>query len=215
MRKPRTQIDLDISDIVLGHGRLRALRPFIRGFSGPDFLLEPFLCEYRNTILGDNCIFYMTDDCHRIAQRRVHLSEACGFETAIHILLLIARGSVAPAGHLSTTVNANSNLASTITTLAGKPLEENDGPPVPLAQDAKDTSPIEEQGLGFPEGLSGIYGYEPSRHVDIPSQIYTSPHNTCENLLIISDSNYQKRNAELSLGLVQNPIVGCYKLESF
>lgn len=136
--------------------RLRALQSVDEMVANAVTMLE------QNNQLDNTYIFYTTDNGYHISQHRMHPGKECGFETDIHIPLIV-RGPGIPAGHISEAVTAHTDIASTIMQLAESPLSDTDGVPLPLkAGDMQSTNiehvTIEYWGLAIPEGLLGWYG---------------------------------------------------------
>ncbi|KAI6784677.1 uncharacterized protein J7T54_006723 [Emericellopsis cladophorae] len=138
--------------------RLRALQSVDESVEHMVRILEE-AGELENTY-----IFYTTDNGYHISQHRMHPGKECGFETDVHIPLIV-RGPGVSAGHVSKAVTAHTDIASTIMTLAGHSLPEDasDGYPLPLTTEEMQASKqehvtIEYWGLAIPEGLWGSYG---------------------------------------------------------
>ncbi|KAF1813934.1 Arylsulphatase [Eremomyces bilateralis CBS 781.70] len=112
--------------------------------------------------LENTYIIYTTDNGYHIGQHRMHPGKECGFETDVHIPLVI-RGPGVPVGHISEVVTAHTDLASTIVGLAGSTLQNTDGIPIPLTYEGEEKSKtehvtIEYWGVAIPEGKYGRYG---------------------------------------------------------
>jgi arylsulfatase A-like enzyme len=112
--------------------------------------------------LDNTYIIYTTDNGYHISQHRMHPGKECGFDTDVHIPMII-RGPGIPAGHISEAVTTHTDLAPTIMQLAGIPSKEFDGTPVPLNAEQELLSKtehvtIEYWGLAIPEGIWGWYG---------------------------------------------------------
>ncbi|CAH0045966.1 unnamed protein product [Clonostachys solani] len=111
--------------------------------------------------LENTYIFYTTDNGYHISQHRMHPGKECGFDTDVHIPLIV-RGPDVPAGHISDAVTAHTDLVSTIMHLAGGSVPDTDGLPIPLTKESEGESrhehvTIEYWGLAIPEGVFGWY----------------------------------------------------------
>jgi arylsulfatase A-like enzyme len=112
--------------------------------------------------LDNTYIIYTTDNGYHISQHRMHPGKECGFDTDVHIPMII-RGPGIPAGHISDSVTSHTDLAPTIMKLAGMPSRDFDGIPVPLNAEQELSAKtehvtIEYWGLAIPEGIWGWYG---------------------------------------------------------
>jgi N-acetylglucosamine-6-sulfatase len=140
--------------------------------------------------LDNTYIFYTTDNGYHISQYRLHPGKECGFDTDINIPLII-RGPGIPAGRISTTVTAHTDIASTILKIAGALRSDSDGTPIPLTEEDEsnvrhDHVTIEFWGLGIPEGKFGDYGDENMNDgYDYPA--HAVGNNTYKGLRVVSD----------------------------
>ncbi|RTE77125.1 hypothetical protein BHE90_008380 [Fusarium euwallaceae] len=138
-------------------------RARLRALQSVDEMVETMIKKVEAAGQLDNTyIIYTTDNGYHISQHRMHPGKECGFETDVHIPLII-RGPGVPPGHISQAVTAHTDLASTIMGLAGRTLPDTDGTPIPLSIDAEAESKqehvtIEYWGLAIPEGIFGWYG---------------------------------------------------------
>lgn len=141
--------------------------------------------------LDNAYIFFTTDNGYHISQHRLHPGKECGYETDIHIPLVV-RGPGVAKGHVSKAVTAHTDVAPTIMDLAGRPLENTDGVALPLspAAEAAGTTAgavkmehvtIEFWGLAIPEGLNAETGYSDGR-------LHAAINNTYKGLRIIGDT---------------------------
>ncbi|KAF7550645.1 hypothetical protein G7Z17_g5585 [Cylindrodendrum hubeiense] len=111
--------------------------------------------------LDNTYIIYTTDNGYHIAQHRMAPGKECGFETDVHIPLVV-RGPGIAAGHISKAVTSHTDLASTIMELAGSSID-SDGTPIPLTAERENNARVEHVtieywGLAIPEGIYGYYG---------------------------------------------------------
>jgi arylsulfatase A-like enzyme len=116
-------------------------------------------------LLDNTYIFYTTDNGYHISQHRMHPGKECGFDTDIHIPLIV-RGPGVAAGRTLDVVTAHTDLSPTILNLAGGHKDEFDGAPIPLHTDScleerAEHVNIEFWGQAFGEG---IYGYRGSTY---------------------------------------------------
>lgn len=116
----------------------------------------------RKGLLDNTYIFYTTDNGYHISQHRMHPGKECGFDTDIHIPLVV-RGPGIAAGRTLNIVTTHTDLSPTILELAGAENAEFDGAPIPLhdADDIEDRSEhvnIEFWGQAFGEGAYGYRG---------------------------------------------------------
>ncbi|CAK7200863.1 hypothetical protein SEUCBS139899_003562 [Sporothrix eucalyptigena] len=141
--------------------------------------------------LDNTYIFYTTDNGYHISQHRMHPGKECGFETDVHIPMIV-RGPGVPRGHVSEAVTSHTDIASTIMELAGRPLENTDGVPMPLSLEAEANArmehvTIEYWGLAIPEGELGWYG-DANMTDDYGSSAHAAINNTYKGLRVIGDT---------------------------
>ncbi|KAF9885037.1 hypothetical protein FE257_000768 [Aspergillus nanangensis] len=142
--------------------------------------------------LDNTYIFYTTDNGYHISQHRMHPGKECGFDTDVHIPLIV-RGPTVPAGHISNAVTSHTDIASTIMALAGTPLEDSDGIELPLSAGADALSKqehvtIEYWGLAIPEGLLGWYGDSNMSDPGYKAPAHAAPNNTYKAIRVISEA---------------------------
>ena len=112
--------------------------------------------------LDNTYIFYTTDNGYHISQHRMLPGKTCGFETDVHIPLVV-RGPGVAAGRVSDAVTSHVDIASTIVKIAGAPpIADTDGAPIPLTPEEEEEGEgiharsehvaIEYWGPAFPEG---------------------------------------------------------------
>lgn len=138
-------------------------RSRLRALQSVDEMVENMVAILEaNGQLENTYIFYTTDNGYHISQHRMHPGKECGFETDVHIPLIV-RGPNVPVGHVSEAVTAHTDIASTIMQLAGSSLPDTDGAALPLDLEAEKNAKIEHVtieywGLAIPEGIWGWYG---------------------------------------------------------
>ncbi|UPL03531.1 hypothetical protein LCI18_014465 [Fusarium solani-melongenae] len=152
-------------------------RARLRALQSVDEMVETMIKKVGAAGQLDNTyIIYTTDNGYHISQHRMHPGKECGFETDVHIPLII-RGPGVPAGHISQAVTAHTDLASTIMGLAGQALPDTDGTPIPLSIDAEAGSKqehvtIEYWGLAIPEGVFGWYDKNTYKAIRVIGESY-------------------------------------------
>lgn len=129
-------------------------------------------------ILEDTYVFFTTDNGFHISQYRMHPGKECGYDTDIHIPLIV-RGPGIAKGHSLDLVSSHTDIAPTILHLAGETRQNFDGFPIPLTGtfDSKTRGEhvnVEFWGKGLPEGKYGV-------------EIRDYPNNTYKALRIIGD----------------------------
>ncbi|OQU94859.1 hypothetical protein CLAIMM_01150 [Cladophialophora immunda] len=156
-------------------------RSRLRALQSVDEMVDKLVQKLRQkNVLEDTYIIYTTDNGYHISQHRnrpsleIHVPEAdltqglhpgkeCGYETDIHIPLII-RGPGVQRGHVSKAVSSHSDVAPTIMSLVGKSRDNFDGLPIDIADeatcDAERTEHINIEYWGFavPESIWGKYG---------------------------------------------------------
>lgn len=166
-------------------------RARLRALQSVDEMVEEMVKKLEAAGQLDNTyIFYTTDNGYHISQHRMHPGKECGFETDVHIPLIV-RGPGVPAGHVMNAVTAHTDLASTILRLAGQDYPDSDGTPIPLNryQEGKaktETVTIEYWGLAIPEGLLGWYG-EQNMTDPFGNPARATGNNTYKAIRVISD----------------------------
>ncbi|KAM0328172.1 hypothetical protein ACHAQA_005579 [Verticillium albo-atrum] len=98
-------------------------------------MVERVVQELEKLGIADNTyIIYITDNGYHLSQHRLQPGKSCGFETDIHIPLLI-RGPQVPKGAFTDVVTSHTDLAPTILQMAGvAPRPSFDGTAVPLSR---------------------------------------------------------------------------------
>jgi arylsulfatase A-like enzyme len=119
----------------------------------------------------------------------MHPGKECGFETDVHIPLVI-RGPGIAAGHISKAVTSHTDIASTIMELAGSPID-SDGTPLPLTAEKEEHAKVEHVtieywGLAIPEGIYGYYG-DSNMSDPFANAIHAVGNNTYKAIRIISE----------------------------
>ncbi|KAH7396959.1 alkaline-phosphatase-like protein [Phaeosphaeria sp. MPI-PUGE-AT-0046c] len=141
-------------------------RSRLRALQSVDEMVEKLVktLEHKG-LLEDTYIFYTTDNGYHLSQHRLHAGKECGYDTDIHIPLIV-RGPGVPKGHTTDIVSSHTDIAPTIMQLAGKTRDDFDGSAIPLAKEdtleAETTGRqehinIEYWGRAIPEGLWGRY----------------------------------------------------------
>ncbi|KAJ5711716.1 hypothetical protein N7488_005872 [Penicillium malachiteum] len=121
----------------------------------------------ENDVLNATYIFYTTDYGFHIAQHRLAPGKQCGYETDIHIPMLV-RGPGVAAGEVYDGVTSHTDVAPMIMKLAGAEQRGDfDGTPFPVTNNDLDAGDhdhthehvnIEHWGVASPEGKYGKYG---------------------------------------------------------
>ncbi|KIW00572.1 uncharacterized protein PV09_07926 [Verruconis gallopava] len=167
-------------------------RARLRALQSVDEMVEKLvkMLEAKN-LLDNTYIFYTTDNGYHISQHRMHPGKECGFDTDIHIPLIIRGPGVAP-GRVTNTVTSHTDLAPTIMRLAGESRDDFDGVAVPLGDD--ETMPgkeferhehinVEYWGMAIPEGIYRDYGEGGQSH----GSLNAARNNTYKALRIIGE----------------------------
>jgi N-acetylglucosamine-6-sulfatase len=135
----------------------------LRSLQAVDEMVERLVSRLEEADELDNTyIFYTTDNGYHISQHRMHPGKECGFETDIKVPMIV-RGPGIASGAEYTLPTAHTDLAPTIMSLAGNPLDglDFDGQPMSLHGDENSRGEhigIEFWGLGVPEGKFGYKG---------------------------------------------------------
>ncbi|KAK2732333.1 hypothetical protein FQN57_002949 [Myotisia sp. PD_48] len=113
-------------------------------------------------ILDNTYIFYTTDNGYHISQHRMLAGKMCGYETDVHIPLIV-RGPGMAAGKVIQAATAHTNLAPTIMSLAQRTRDDFDALPIPFTAEEANNKPYEHVGIeywgnAFPEGIYGFAG---------------------------------------------------------
>jgi len=165
-------------------------RSRLRSLQAVDEMVETLVkMLQRKGLLDNTYIFYTTDNGYHISQHRLHPGKECGFETDIHIPLIV-RGPGVAAGRVSDAVTSHTDLSPTIMQLAGQTREDFDGQPIPLTEEDT-TKPsrtehinIEYWGKVFPEGKFGWYGDATDPNIGISG---SAGNNTYKGLRLIGE----------------------------
>jgi arylsulfatase A-like enzyme len=137
-------------------------RARLRSLQSVDEMIENMVHILESADALDNTyIFFTTDNGYHIGQHRMHPGKECGFETDVHIPLVV-RGPNVPIGHVSTAITSHTDLASTIMQIAGSTLHNTDGLPIPLTREHESHAKTEHVTAEF-WGLAGAEG-ELGRH---------------------------------------------------
>ena len=148
-------------------------------------------------LLEDTYIIYTTDNGYHLSQHRLHAGKECGYDTDIHISLII-RGPGVAKGHTTDLVSSHTDLAPTIMQLAGRTREDFDSSTIPLdeddilgaeSEDRQEHISIEYWGRAVPEGKWGRYHdadqRKPDRGQDWGGYLYSIRNNTYKGLRLI------------------------------
>lgn len=139
-------------------------RSRLRALQSVDEMVEHFVKVLEAQGELDNTyIFYTTDNGYHISHHRLHPGKECGYETDIHIPLVV-RGPGVPAGHVSDAVTSHTDLSPTLLHIAGGSREDFDGLPIPLNQEEHSAKKrtehinVEYWGMAVPESKYGKNG---------------------------------------------------------
>ncbi|CAD0092287.1 unnamed protein product [Aureobasidium vineae] len=124
-------------------------------------------------VLDDTYIFFTTDNGFHASQHRMHPGKECGYDTDIHIPLVI-RGPGIPVGATTNIVTSHTDMAPTLLSLANATRPNFDGLAIPLLSTNNSTRGehvnVEFWGIGLPEGKFGIA--EPLGGLSYPNNTY-------------------------------------------
>ncbi|KAI4843147.1 arylsulfatase [Aureobasidium sp. EXF-8845] len=126
-------------------------------------------------VLEDTYIFFTTDNGFHASQHRMHPGKECGYDTDIHIPLVI-RGPGITAGATTNIVTSHTDMAPTLLSLANATRPDFDGSAIPLLSSSQNISTrgehinVEFWGIGLPEGKFGIA--EPLGGLSYPNNTY-------------------------------------------
>jgi N-acetylglucosamine-6-sulfatase len=162
--------------------RLRALQSVDEMVEGLVQILE------EKDLMDDTYFIYSTDNGYHISQHRMHPGKECGYDTDIHIPLVI-RGPGLAAGKTVNIVTSHTDLSPTIMEIAGGRYEDYgfDGLPIPLDTESElparsEHVNVEFWGWGLAEGKWGYHG-----DVHNYSGPGTYPNNTYKSVRLISE----------------------------
>jgi N-acetylglucosamine-6-sulfatase len=141
-------------------------RARLRALQSVDEMIEQLVATLeKKGLLEDTYIFFTTDNGFHLSQHRLHAGKECGFDTDIHIPLIV-RGPGVAKGYTANIVSSHTDIAPTIMQLAGQTRAEFDGSAIPLIeQDTRDAETamrqehinIEYWGRAILEGKWGYY----------------------------------------------------------
>jgi N-acetylglucosamine-6-sulfatase len=132
----------------------------------------------QKRVLDNTYIIFTTDNGFHASQHRMHPGKECGYDTDIHIPLVI-RGPRVAAGAKQALVTSHTDVAPTILSIANATLRKDfDGLPIPLSLDDAHNNAsfrgehvnVEFWGIGLPEGKFGIVA--PSARLSYPNNTY-------------------------------------------
>lgn len=175
----------------------RFQRSRLRALQSVDEMIEQLIktLEAKN-LLDDTYIFYTTDNGYHLSQHRLHPGKECGYDTDIHIPLIV-RGPGVHKGHTTHLVSSHTDIAPTILALANHSRTDFDGSPIPLSHTDTLTSSrtehinIEYWGRAIPEGRYGAYHDSDNAHPtpgqDWGGYLVSIRNNTYKGLRVISE----------------------------
>lgn len=133
-------------------------------------------------VLDDTYIFFTTDNGFHASQHRMHPGKECGYDTDIHIPLII-RGPGIASNATKDIVTSHTDMAPTLLSLANATRPDFDGTAIPLLPSNATRGEhinVEFWGIGLPEGKFGIA---------LPGGGLSYPNNTYKALRLVS-GNY-------------------------
>jgi N-acetylglucosamine-6-sulfatase len=149
-------------------------RARLRALQSVDEMIERLvnLLDSRG-VLEETYIFFTTDNGFHASQHRMHPGKECGYETDIHIPLII-RGPGIPLNATTNIVTSHTDMAPTLLSVANATRPDFDGSPIPLLSSNTSTRGehinVEFWGIGLPEGKFGIA--EPLGGLSYPNNTY-------------------------------------------
>jgi N-acetylglucosamine-6-sulfatase len=151
-------------------------RARLRALQSVDEMIERLvnLLDFKG-VLEDTYIFFTTDNGFHASQHRMHPGKECGYDTDIHIPLVI-RGPGITAGATTNIVTSHTDMAPTLLSLANATRPDFDGSAIPLLSSSQNISTrgehinVEFWGIGLPEGKFGIA--EPLGGLSYPNNTY-------------------------------------------
>ncbi|OAL50143.1 Arylsulphatase [Pyrenochaeta sp. DS3sAY3a] len=175
-------------------------RSRLRALQSVDEMVEQLVKTLENKgLLDDTYIFYTTDNGYHLSQHRLHAGKECGYDTDIHIPLIV-RGPGVAKGHTTDIVSSHTDLAPTIMKLAGATQDGFDGSIMPLdeeeilkaeSSDRQEHINIEYWGRAIPEGRWGHYDdadqNKPSPGQDWGGYLHSIRNNTYKGLRLIGE----------------------------
>lgn len=125
-------------------------------------------------VLEDTYVFFTTDNGFHASQHRMHPGKECGYDTDIHIPLII-RGPGIAVNATKDTVTSHTDMAPTLLSLANATRSDFDGAAIPLLPSDSNATRgehinVEFWGIGLPEGKYGIA--EPLGGLSYPNNTY-------------------------------------------
>lgn len=171
-------------------------RARLRALQSVDEMVENLvkILEAKN-LLDDTYIFYTTDNGYHISQHRMHPGKECGFDTDIHIPLIV-RGPGIAKGRVTQAVTSHTDLSPTIMKLVGHARDDFDGIAIPLKDQETEATNlslksrhehvnVEYWGMAIPEGQFGHY--EGDSGNDWAGYKHAVRNNTYKGLRLIGD----------------------------
>lgn len=135
-------------------------RARLRSLQSVDEMIERLIKQLDdNGVLDNTYVFFTTDNGFSISQWRRHPGKECGYDTDIHIPLVV-RGPCIAAGKSLDVVTSHSDIAPTLLGIAGQTRDDFDGLAIPLgektsADERGEHVNVEFWGVGLPEGIYG------------------------------------------------------------
>lgn len=164
-------------------------RARLRSLQSVDEMVEGLIKILEEKGLMDNTYFiFTTDNGYHISQHRMHPGKECGYDTDIHIPLVIRGPGLAP-GRTVDIVTTHTDLSPTIMEIAGGKYEDYafDGLPIPLDTESELPKRTEHVNVEFwgTAMAEGKYGYKGNVHnIAGPGAYYN---NTYKSVRLISD----------------------------
>jgi len=107
----------------------------LQSLQAVDEMVEALVMKLEeHGILDNTYVVFTSDNGYHNGQHRMPPGKGCGYETDIHVPLMI-RGPGVPKGRKTEVVTTHTDLAPTFLQMAGQPLKEYfDGKPIPLEE---------------------------------------------------------------------------------
>jgi len=136
-------------------------RARLRALQSVDEMIERLVTLLDSKgVLEDTYVFFTTDNGFHASQHRMHPGKECGYDTDIHIPLII-RGPGIAVNATKDIVTSHTDMAPTLLSLANATRPDFDGTAIPLLPSASNATRgehvnVEFWGIGLPEGKFGI-----------------------------------------------------------
>ena len=148
-------------------------RARLRALQSVDEMIERLVTLLDSKgVLEDTYIFFTTDNGFHASQHRMHPGKECGYDTDIHIPLII-RGPGIAVNATKDIVTSHTDMAPTLLSLANGTRPDFDGTAIPLLPSNATRGEhinVEFWGIGLPEGKFGIA--EPFGGLSYPNNTY-------------------------------------------